>query len=567
MNILGITGPIHDTSTAILVDGRVVAAAEEERFTRDKHAYRTAPSQSLRYCLQTAGLEPRDVDVIAYPWSLHEFRRNSRRHLVRSSTRGVVHALNSYVKTGRRFSKYENRIKSMLRREGFDLDRVQWMHVPHHVAHGSSSFHLSGFDEAAVMTVDALGEYITSQFAHGHGKDIDVIWNDYMPDSFGCFYTSMTEWLGFRSNDGEYKVMGMAPYGDPSKVDLSGIAWVDDSGFHVNPEYVWVSRHDSYQGKLFSKKLVDRLGPPRTGDALSEPYIHVAAAVQDLLVRGVIALMERHLSGVLEKTGRLAFAGGCALNVALNRHLIKHPLVKELWVCPAANDAGTSLGAATYAARQLGEDVEPLTSSYLGPDYRDDEIEEALGRCRIPWEKCDDIEATCARLLADGHMLGWMQGRMEFGPRALGNRSILGNPSIPEMADIINERIKFREKWRPFCPSVLESAASDFLMTDHPSPFMTFSFDINPEWKDRVPECIHVDGTGRPQVVHEDINPRYHRLLTEFEKITGLPVLINTSLNRRGEPMVCSPDDALKTFYGCGLEYMAIGDYLIRKPH
>jgi len=567
MNILGITGPIHDTSAALFVDGEVVAAVEEERFTRQKHAYKTPPQNSVLYCLEVAGLKPEDIDVIAYPWSLKEFENNRTRHLFRTSSEGVVHALGSYVKLGKRFNKYQKKIQKMLVGLGFDLTKVKWMNVPHHVAHGASSYYMSGFDKAAVMTVDALGEYITTQFAVGEGKDFKIIKNYFMPDSFGCFYTSMTEFLGFKSNNGEYKLMGMAPYGDATKVDLSDVAWVDETGFHVNPDYIWVSRKKSYKGKLYSQKLVDKLGPPREGDGLSEPYIHIAAAVQKTLEKGVIFLMEKHLGDVLKETGNLAFAGGCALNVSLNRLIIDHPLVNKLWVQPAANDSGTSLGAAAYAAAQLGETITPMDTAYLGPEYGPEVIEEACERFKIPFEKCDDIEERCAELLAKGEMLGWMQGRLEFGPRSLGNRAILGSPQKGEMADTINARVKFRENWRPFCPSILDEYAEDILQTDHDSSFMNFSFKINSKWHDKIPEVVHVDGTGRPQIVRERQNRRFYKLMKIFHKKTGVPVLINTSLNVRGEPVVCTPTDALKNFYSCGLEYMAIGDYLITKKH
>lgn len=567
MKILGVTGPIHDTSAAIIVDGRVVAAAEEERFTRSKHAYKTPPAKAVAFCLKQAGLKPSDIDAVAYPWNLDEFKANAPRHFVRSAPQGLLHAANSWLKVGKRFRKYEGKIQKMLRHSGIDMNRAKWVSVPHHLAHAASSFHLSGFDKAAVMTIDALGEYITSQFCVGEGRNLRILHNDHMPHSFGCFYTSMTEYLGFESNDGEYKLMGMAPFGDGSKIDLSKVAWVDGDGFHVNPDYIWVSRKKSYNGKLYSKKLVELLGPPRVGDAMREPYTHIAAAVQDLFVKGVMSLVDKHLGGVLKDTGNLAFAGGCALNVSLNRHLIARPDVKRLWVQPASNDAGTSLGAAAYAAVQLGEKLQPMDTAYLGPEYSSSEIRTTLDTFRIPYEECKDIEERVAELLAKGTMVGWMQGRMEYGPRALGNRSILGSPAFPEMADTINERVKFREKWRPFCPSILGEYAQEILQTDHPSPYMTFSFTINPAWKPKIPEVVHVDGSGRPQVVTAESNPRFYKLLKAFHRRTGVPVVINTSFNRRGEPMVCSPQDALTTFYNCGLEYLAIGDFLIRKPH
>ena len=251
--------------------------------------------------------------------------------------------------------------------------------------------------------------------------------------------------------------------------------------------------------------------------------------------------------------------------MSLNRKLIDHPNVSELWVQPAAHDAGTALGAASYIAAQKGVALEPMQHPYLGPEFDDADIVAALEKFAIPNQRCDDIVETTAQLLAEGNAVAWFQGRMEYGPRALGNRSILGHPAHPGMSDDINGRIKFREKWRPFCPSILKESAAEIIGTDHDSPFMTFSFTVTPEWREKIKEAVHVDNTCRPQLVTEQLNPRYFKLLKSFEKRTGLPVLLNTSLNRRGEPMVCSPEDAIAMFFGCGLEYLVLGDRLISK--
>ncbi len=276
--------------------------------------------------------------------------------------------------------------------------------------------------------------------------------------------------------------------------------------------------------------------------------------------------MENYLGDILKSNGgKLCFAGGVALNVKLNKRLLEHPLVRHLFVQPAASDSGTALGAATYVANELGEDVKPMSHVYLGPEYTNEVIREVLGKYRIPYEQPSDIIERASELLARGEIIAWFQGAMEYGPRALGNRSILASPQVEGISDEINSRIKFREKWRPFCPSILQEYAKDILGTDHPSPYMTFSFAVNDKWRGRIPEVVHVDGSTRPQVVDENTNPRFYSLLKSFHKKTGLPVLINTSLNRRGEPMVCSPQDAINMFYGSGLEYMALGDFLIRK--
>jgi carbamoyltransferase len=302
------------------------------------------------------------------------------------------------------------------------------------------------------------------------------------------------------------------------------------------------------------------------GDEIDEPYVHIAAAVQKELEEIVLALMQHYLGEHIARSKRVCYAGGVALNVKCNQRLIqKLGPGHEVFVQPAANDSGTALGAATYAAHELGDTIQPMEHAYLGPDYTNEEIEAVLKQRGIQYERCPSITDTAAALLAGGEVVSWFQGRMEFGPRALGNRSILGNPASRGVADLINAQIKYRERWRPFCPSMLDTIAPDVLQTTHPSPYMTFTFDVAAHWKKRIPEVVHEDGTARPQIVTARSNPRYYELLKKFEALTGLGVLLNTSLNRRGEPMVCSPEDALNMFYGSDLQNLAMGDFLVRK--
>jgi carbamoyltransferase len=360
--------------------------------------------------------------------------------------------------------------------------------------------------------------------------------------------------------------MGMAPYGEPGKCDLRDIVRLTDDGFRCDDARVWVHRKKRFGRHHFSRQMVEELGPPREGDELREPYIHVAAATQKLLEDIVLGLIDRHLADTLDRhAGRLAFAGGVALNVRLNRKLIEHPKIATLWVQPASSDSGIALGAATWAAERRGIRTAKLESVALGPAFDREGVRALLRKLRLPYEELSDPVETAADLLARGEIVAWFQGRMEFGPRALGQRSILGHPGIRGTADEINQRIKFREKWRPFCPSLLSERAAEVLDNLHDSPFMTFSFGVRPEWRARVPEIVHVDGSARPQLVSEARSPRFYALLKRFEAKTGLPVLINTSLNRRGEPMVCSPEQALAMFYGSGLEFLVIEDVLVRK--
>jgi carbamoyltransferase len=435
------------------------------------------------------------------------------------------------------------------------------------MAHASSAYHLSGFKDAAIMSIDGAGEFTSTLFAYGMDGEIRKVKEIIYPDSLGLFYATMTEYLGFETNDGEYKVMGMAPYGDPERIDFGDIVKYDKYSFSIDDHYVCARLSKRYRpDRMYSRKFVENWGVPRTGDGLSEPYTHIAAKTQKTLEDIVVTLMESYLGTILERNGgRLCLAGGCALNVKMNKKIIEHPLVKELFVQPAAHDSGTSLGAATFAAYAAGDNIEPMKHVYYGPSYTNAEIKAVLDKFKIRYTKSDNIADRVSGLLAEGKIVAWFQGAMEFGPRALGNRSILGNPTIRGTADEINARIKFREKWRPFCPSILPEFAKDIITVAHPSPYMTFSFTVKDEWIERIPEVVHVDKSARPQFVDKETNPIYYDLLESFHKKTGTPVIINTSLNRRGEPIVCSPEDAIQMFYNCGLEYLAIGDFLITK--
>ena len=446
------------------------------------------------------------------------------------------------------------------------------MPVEHHLAHASSAYHLSGFQEkTAIVGIDGKGEYATTFFGYGEGGKIHKIKEFYDPDSLGGLYGAITEYLGFEMLDGEFKVMGMAPYGDPNKYDLSRLAKFENGELIVNTEYVNVVGLRRYKengkGYYFTPKLIEWLGPKRQGDEIDDPYIHYAASVQKLLEELALQMIEYYLGDILRETGKIVMAGGVALNVKLNQRIIALPHVKELFVQPASGDNGTSLGAATYAAHLMGESIHKMQHAYLGPAYSN---EECIAACEAHpakpvFSKVEDGPRTAAELLAAGHPLAWFQGRMEFGPRALGCRSILGDPSYSGVADRINAQIKYRERWRPFCPSMLDRVAADILQTDHPAPYMTFTFDVNPAWKQRIPEVVHEDGTARAQIVTRETNPRYYALIEHLEALRGNAVVLNTSLNRRGEPMICSPTDALNMFYGCDLEYLMMEDILVRK--
>lgn len=565
MKILGISAGTHDPSASLLIDGKIIAAAEEERFIREKHARRKTPVNAAKYCLHEAGITAGDLDVIAIPFSPRIFRELRWRYFSRVFLSNPNRALKALFKNRFRIKKILKRLEMIIHQLGIDTKRTKIEFVEHHLAHASSAYHLSGFENAAILSIDGMGEYTCTLFGEGEKGKICKVDEMIVPDSLGLFYSTLTEYLGFQSNNGEFKLMGMSAYGDPEKIDMSKLIQYENKKLRVNEDYIWVVKNKKYNGKRYSKEMVNLLGVPRTGDGLSEPHIHIAAATQRKFEEIVIKMLDDYLGPVLEKTRSLCFAGGCALNVRLNRKILQHPLVDRMYVQAAAHDAGLSLGASSYVANQYGEKCAPMNHPYYGPQYNDAEILTALDKFRIPRIRCEDAAQTAADLLAQGHIVAWFQGRMEFGPRALGNRSILGHPAVNGVSDEINERIKFREKWRPFCPSVLEEDQMSVLGTEHPAPFMNLSFGVTDKYREIIPEVVHVDGSLRAQTVSKDTNPLYHRLISLFKEKTGIPVVLNTSLNRRGEPMINSPEEAIAMLYGSGLEYMVMGSYLIKK--
>lgn len=573
MIILGISGAVfHDASAALFIDGKLVAAAEEERFIRDKHAKGRFPVEAARFCLEQAGIRPDEVDIVAMPYAPIGLFSPARWHYAMRHWYAPDRALTAIFNGKRRYRRNVRMAHDMMREIGLDPRHVRLVPVEHHMTHASSAYHLSDFKEkTAIVTIDGKGEYATTMFGYAENGKIHKIKEFYDPDSLGGLYGALTEYLGFEMLDGEFKVMGMAPYGDPKRFDFSRLIDFDGKNFKINTDYanvVGLRRYkDDGNSYYFTQKLIDWLGPKREGDEIDDPYIDYAASIQALLEEVALKLIDYYVGDIIRETGKICYAGGVALNVKLNQRIIAMEGVKELFVQPAANDAGTSIGAASFVAAKMGETIEPMKHAYLGPSYTNEQcIEACEAHEKTPeWTVLEDAPARAAELLSEGNPIAWFQGRMEFGPRALGNRSILGDPSHPGVADRINAQIKYRERWRPFCPSMLDRVAPEILQTDHPSPYMTFTFDVAESWKARIPEVVHEDGTARAQVVTKETNPRYYQLIEELEKRTGNGVVLNTSLNRRGEPMVCSPKDALDMFYGSDLEYLIMEDIMITK--
>lgn len=573
MIVLGLSGAVsHDPSAALFIDGKLIAAAEEERFIREKHAKNKQPYHSARFCLEFAGVQPQEVDIVAYPYAKIGLKSPARWHYARRYWYAPDRALSALFNGNRRYQRNYRNIIKLLDDLDIGAKRVKFVAVEHHLAHASSAYHLSGFEEkCAIISIDGKGEYATTLLGYGENGQIHKIKEFYDPDSLGGLYGAITEYLGFEMLDGEFKVMGMAPYGDPNRFDFSRLLHYHGKGFKINTKLVnciGLRRHkENGRGYYFSQALLDWLGPKRQGDEIDDPYVDYAASMQSLLEKSALSIIEHYLGDIIEETGKVCFAGGVALNVKLNQQIIALPNVKELFVQPAASDAGTAIGAASFASVQAGVSVEQQQHVYLGPKYSTDECMDACRKHpeKPRWDRLDDAPTHAAKLLAEGNPVAWFQGRMEFGPRALGNRSILGNPSHPKIADKINSQIKYRERWRPFCPSILDRVANEILQTDHPSPYMTFTFDVAESWKHRIPEVVHEDGTARAQIVDKTTNSRYYALIESLEKYTGNAVVLNTSLNRRGEPMVCSPTDALNMFYGSDLQYLVMEDILVSK--
>lgn len=573
MIVLGLSGAVgHDASAAIYIDGKLIAAAEEERFLRDKHAKGKMAYEATKFCLKQASIRPDQIDMVAFPYAEIPLSSPARWHYAKRHWYAPDRALLALFNGNRRYWRNHKMVMQLLDDLGIGAKRIKFVPVEHHLAHASSAYHLSGFKEkTAIIGIDGKGEYATTFFGYGENGQIHKIKEFYDPDSLGGMYGAMTEYLGFEMLDGEFKVMGMAPYGNPKRFDFSQLIDCQNGEFKVNTKLVNTVglRRFKKDGKgyFFSPALIDWLGPMREGDEKDEPYIDYAASIQDLLEKCALHLIDYYLGDIIRETGKIAYAGGVALNVKLNQRIIAIPGVKELFVQPAAGDAGTAIGAASYASQMAGVPVEAMQHAYLGPSYTTEQCIEACENYSqiVSWQKIDNVTAHTAQLLNDGNPVAWFQGRMEFGPRALGNRSILGSPSHPGVADRINAQIKYRERWRPFCPSMLDTVAPEILQTEHPSPYMTFTFDVAESWKSRIPEVVHEDGTARAQIVTQDTNPRYYQLISELEKLNGNGVVLNTSLNRRGEPMVCSPEDALNMFFGSDLEYLVMEDLLITK--
>lgn len=561
MKIAGLNYSI-DSAAALLDGGHRIAASAEERFSRRKHD-RSFPARSLDFCLRKGGLAPDDVDAFAFFW-------NAGAHL--------EPMLSRYSNTIRHHAEYlysvPNHLLQMLGQpavrqthQAFSLGgdrRLEVHYVDHHCAHAAGAFFNSPFDHAAILTVDGYGERTSTAVLRGRGLDIEPVMTIEFPHSIGALYAAFTQYLGFKANSGEGKVMGLASYGDRSLYDqVASVVTLTEGGFELDLSYFsyFLDRTTRY-----SPKLVQLLGPPRAAEGeITARHQNIAAALQlvteDLLLH--VARLARARTG--EKN--LAIAGGVALNCVANRRIMMEAGFDNIFIYPPAGDAGTSLGAAQWVAHVLNReprDPAPYVD-YLGFENTDSEIRHAVETCGAPSARVDEPSAAAARLIANSKIVGWFQGRTEFGPRALGNRSIVADPRSAEMKDILNARVKFREPFRPFAPSCLEESCGDLFDSGVPSPFMLRVYDTLPARLQDLAAITHVDGGARVQTVNEAQNAPYYALIKEFGRLTGVDCILNTSFNIRGEPIVNNVKEALFCFFGTDMDYVVCGNHLVAK--
>lgn len=593
MRILGVSAFYHDSAAALIEDGAVIAAAQEERFTRKKHDDRF-PEYAIQYCLDEAGIELNDIDFVAfYDKPFLKFERLLETYLAfaPSGFRSFKMAIPVWLKE-KLFQK--DLLHKKFKKFDKDFDwQNKLLFSEHHQSHAASAFFPSPFEEAIVLTMDGVGEWATTSVAIGRGRELNMVREIHFPHSLGLLYSAFTYYTGFKVNSGEYKVMGLAPYGEPVYKDLILDKLMDvkeDGSFRLDQQYF-----NYCTGLTMTNKKFDELfgGPPRKAEEqLTQKHMDLAASVQ-AVTEEVVLRLTRSLS---KEYGikNLCLAGGVALNCVANGKVLRDQAFENVWVQPAAGDAGGALGAALNAyhlfqqqPRNLNGAMDGMKGSYLGPELRQSEIEERLSAAGAKFSVLGDdetIDAT-AEAMADGKAIGWFQGRMEFGPRALGGRSIIADPRSPEMQKTLNLRVKYRESFRPFAPSVLREDVSDWFDIDSDSPYMLMVAPVVEKRRRKmtddenklfgieklnvprsdIPAVTHVDYSARIQTVHKETNPRYHALISAFKKRTGCPVVVNTSFNVRGEPIVCTPEDAFRCFMGSEIEVLVCGNCFLKK--
>ena len=581
MNILGINAYHGNSSAAMVCDGQLVAAVEEERFNRVKYAA-GFPTQAIRYCLNEAGLTLGEIHHVAVP----------RNPYARLGTK-IFYALRmpSFARERAKVLGKFQGIRGALA-QAFDTDpnkiRAQFHRIEHHRAHLASSFYCAPFERAALLSADGLGDFASTMWGTGSGSRLEIEGAVAFPHSLGLFYSAVTQYLGFLKFGDEYKVMGLAAYGQPEQMDLFHdiLRFENGSGrngfklgldyfshHRTGPEMSWAEADKTPAlGKLFSEQMERRLGSARAADGtLLERHRNLAASLQARLEEVYLGMLRK----LGERTGLKAvcLAGGVAFNCVANGKIFEATPFELVYVQPAAGDGGLSVGAAFFVWHQILRNPRSfvMDHAYWGPEYSPDEIRRAVDSTDLGQKGCvvcelqePELIRRAAGIIADGKILGWFQGRAEWGPRALGNRSIVVDPRRSEMKEILNRRIKHRESFRPFAPSILAEATGEYFEKSHPSPFMTLAYPVRPDKREKIPAPTHVDGTGRLQTVTREANPRYHALISAFADLTGVPVVLNTSFNDN-EPIVCCPEEAINCFERTQMDALVLGDFLITR--
>jgi carbamoyltransferase len=593
-SILGISAYYHDSAAAVVCDGKIIAAAQEERFSRKKHDA-SFPAEAIKYCLEAAGVQLQDIDeVVFYDKPLVKFER-----LLETYLSYAPRGLRSFIAAMPVWLKEKLYLKSTLKRElselaGLDAaDLPELLFTEHHQSHAASAFYPSPFERAAVLCLDGVGEWATTTAWVGEGNSLKALWEIDFPHSLGLLYSAFTYYTGFKVNSGEYKLMGLAPYGNPQYVDVIKEHLLDlkeDGSFRLDMSYF-----NYCTGLTMTSAKFDDLfgGPPRKAESeVSQKEMDLAASIQKVTEEVVLLLGK----SIREETGceYLCLAGGVALNCVANGELLRSGIFKDIWIQPAAGDAGGALGAAltVWHDRHDGvRKVEPgdsMSGAYLGPQFNKEEIRQYLDSAGAVYEELDDdvLMPRVADILSQENVVGWFQGRMEFGPRALGGRSIIGDPRSKKMQSVMNLKIKYRESFRPFAPSVLIEDVQNYFEHDRGSPYMLmvapvsdqiripmtsdqeelFGIDKLKVSRSELPSITHVDYSARIQTVHSETNPRYHALISSFKEKTGCGVVVNTSFNVRGEPIVCTPEDSYRCFMRTEMDYLVIENFLLHKP-
>ncbi|MEB3308756.1 MAG: carbamoyltransferase [Snowella sp.] len=591
--ILGISAYYHDSAAALICDGQIVAAAQEERFTRKKHDARF-PKNAILYTLKEAGISLRKLDyIVFYEKPLLTFDRLLETYLA-YAPRG----LQSFISAMSVWLQEKLYLKTVIKKALADLGKCRPKNLPpllfgeHHQSHAASAFFPSPFERSAVLCMDGVGEWATTSLWFGEGNQLTPQWEIDFPHSLGLLYSAFTYYTGFKVNSGEYKLMGLAPYGEPKYVDVilnNLLDLKDDGTFRLNMKYF-----NYTTGLTMTNGAFDRLfgAPPRKPEGeLTQREMDIAASIQQVTEEIVLRLANtahRELG-----VDNLCLAGGVALNCVANGRLLREGKFKDIWIQPAAGDAGGAIGAALSAWYQhLGNpryinDKDGMRGSYLGPQFSPAAIQQYLDDVRAVYHRFDEsnLFSEVAKILAQGNVVGWFQGRMEFGPRALGDRSIIGDPRNEKMQSVMNLKIKYRESFRPFAPSVLAERVADYFELAHESPYMLLVADVKKDLRiemteeqqqlfgieklnvprSQLPAITHVDYSARVQTVHPETNPRYYQLIKEFESLTGCGVLVNTSFNVRGEPIVCTPEDAYRCFMRTEMDYLVLENYVLAK--